>query len=541
VGGWAVTRSIVAARQAYVEEWTIRTNSAAEQARAEPTITAGSGRVVPSWVLLALVCLGQFMVVLDISIVNVALPSIQAELGFTASGLQWVVNAYTLTFAGFLLLGGRAADLFGRRRMFLAGLGMFTAASFVGGLAQSQSMLLVARALQGLGGAVLAPATLTILTTTFPEGPARARALGVWSAVAGAGASAGALLGGLLTELISWRWILFVNVPVGVLALIAAKGFLPESRADAAHRQLDVAGALTVTGGLVALVFAIVRTQSYAWTSSQTLIPLGVAVVLLGTFLLIETRIARSPLVPLRIFRSRSVAGGNAFMVLLFAAMFGAWYFQTLYMQRILGFSPLQAGLAFLPQTLLIAVGAQVTSRLVTRVGSRPLLLAGTLITAVGLAWLGRITPLSTFSSDLLGPFVLIGLGLGLLVTPVTVAATAGVPREDAGLASGLLNSGRSIGASIGLAVLATVAANRTTGLLERAGSTPSSVAAAITGGYARAIEIGVIILLVAGVVAALAIPPLRRSSVSRAEPLGEMDATPEPVPVANQEARRGD
>ncbi|HYT30009.1 MAG TPA: MFS transporter, partial [Actinomycetota bacterium] len=248
-------------------------------AEATPTsgrIAVGSGRAVPAWVVLALVCLGQFMVVLDISIVNVALPSIQSELHFSASGLQWVVNAYTLTFAGFLLLGGRAADLFGRRRMFLLGLGMFTVASLLGGLAQNQAMLLAARALQGLGGAVLAPATLTILTTSFSEGAARARALGVWSAVAAAGASAGALLGGILTDLISWRWILFVNVPIGVAAILAARAFLPESRAESAHRRLDVAGALTVTGGLVALVYGIVRTQTYAWTSRQTLVPLGV-------------------------------------------------------------------------------------------------------------------------------------------------------------------------------------------------------------------------------------------------------------------------
>ncbi len=514
----------------------IRTNPTAEQARTEPTIVAGSGRVVPSWVLLALVCLGQFMVVLDISIVNVALPSIQAELGFTASGLQWVVNAYTLTFAGFLLLGGRAADLFGRRRMFLAGLGMFTAASFVGGLAQSPAMLIGARALQGLGAAVLAPATLTILTTNFPEGPARARALGVWSAVAAAGASAGALLGGVLTELISWRWILFVNVPVGVLAVIAARTFLPESRMDSQHRSLDVAGALTVTGGLVALVYAIVRIQTHSWTSGQTLIPLGVGLTLLCGFLAIQTRVAKAPLMPLRIFRSRPLAAGNAYLMLLFAGMFGTWYFETLFMQRVLGYSPLQAGLAFLPQTILIAAGSQIASRLVSRIGSRPILLVGTALSATGVAWLSGITPGSAFLGDLLGPFVLVGLGMGLSVTPATVVATAGVPREDAGLASGLLNTSRFIGASIGLAVLATVAANRTTGLLERAGSTPSSVAAATTIGYARAIEIGVIILLVAWIVAALAIPPLRRSPVSQTEPLGEMDATPEPVPVADLE-----
>jgi EmrB/QacA subfamily drug resistance transporter len=468
---------------------------------------------MPAWLLLAIVCVGQFMVVLDISIVNVALPSIQADLGFSASGLQWVVNAYTLTFAGFLLLGGRAADLFGRRRMFLLGLGMFTLASLAGGLAQNQGMLVAARVLQGLGAAVLAPATLTILTTSFPEGPARARALGIWSAVAAAGASAGALIGGILTDLLDWRWILFVNVPIGIAALLVARALLPESRADSVRRRLDVAGAVTVTGGLVALVFAIVRTQTYPWTAPQILLPLGVALALLATFLWIQARLAPAPLVPLRIFRSRSVVGGNAFMALLFCAMFGAWYFETLYMQRVLGFSPLQAGLAFLPQTILIAVGSQVTSRLVTRFGSRSLLLIGTVFAATGLAWLSRITPTSGFVPDLLGPFLLLGLGLGLSVTPVTVAATAGVPREDAGLASGLLNTSRTVGASIGLAALATVAANRTAALLAGSASSPARVAEAVTDGYARSIGIGAVILLAAGAVAAFVVPPLRRSS----------------------------
>jgi len=395
--------------------------------------------------------------------------------------------------------------------MFLVSLAMFTAASFVGGLAQTQSMLIAARALQGLGGAVLAPATLTILTTTFAEGPARTRALGVWSAVAAAGASAGALLGGILTDLISWRWILFVNVPVGVAAVVAARAFLPESRTESQHRSMDVAGALTVTGGLVALVYAIVGTETHAWTSRQTLVPLGVGLALLGAFLAIQTRPNRSPLMPLRIFRSRPLAGGNAFLMLLFAAMFGAWYFETLFMQRVLGYSPLQAGLAFLPQTFLIAAGSQFASRLLTRIGSRPMLLAGTAATTTGVVWLSQITPGSTFLGDLLGPFVLVGLGMGLSVTPATVAATAGVPRGDAGLASGLLNTSRFIGASIGLAVLATVAANRTTGLLDGVASSPGRVAAALTEGYARALVVGAFILIAAALVVALAIPPLRR------------------------------
>jgi EmrB/QacA subfamily drug resistance transporter len=471
------------------------------------SIEIAPGRSVPEWLVLGLVCVGQFMVVLDISIVNVALPSIQKDLGFSTSGLQWVVNAYTLTFAGFLLLGGRAADVFGRRRIFVLGLGMFTIASLAGGMAQTQEMLIAARALQGLGAAVLAPATLTILTATFAEGQARARALGVWSAVASAGASAGALLGGILTDLLSWRWILFVNVPIGILALLAARRYLPESKVDTEHRHLDVAGALTVTGGLVALVFAIVRTQTYKWTSAETLVPLGIALALIGTFVLIQARLARAPLVPLRIFRSRSVTGGNVVMLLLFSAMFGTWYFETLYMQHVLGYSPLEAGLAFLPQTLLIAAGAQLTARFVTRLGPRPLILMGSVIAAAGLAWLSRITPDSAFLPALLGPFVLIGLGMGFSVTPVTVAGTTGVRREDSGLASGLLNTSRTVGASIGLAALATVAANRATGALGTLASSPARKAIALTDGYSLAIAVGAVILLVAAAVALTTLP----------------------------------
>ena len=489
---------------------TASTSAVAPSAGRSRTVDVSPGRSVPEWLLLGLVCIGQFMVVLDISIVNVALPSIQRDLRFSASELQWVVNAYTLTFAGFLLLGGRAADLFGRRRLFLVGLGVFTVASLIGGMAQNQTWLIAARALQGLGAAILAPATLTILTATFAEGSARARALGVWSAVASAGASAGALLGGILTDFLSWRWILFVNVPVGVVALIAARRYLPESRADMVHRHLDVAGAVTVTGGLVALVYAIVRTERYPWGSQQVLLPLALGVVLLAAFVMIEQRFSRAPLVPLRIFRSRSVAGGNTVMFLMFCAMFGSWYFETLYMQRVLGYSPLKAGLAFLPQTLLIAAGAQVTARLVTRVGPRLLILVGTLVGSSGLLWLTRITPNSSFVPDLLFPFILIGLGMGLTVTPVTVAGTAGVPHADAGLASGLLNTSRTVGASIGLAVLATLAARRTTDVL--GGKAPTSVhtAVALTDGYSLALWVAAAVLLAAAVVALTTLPSRR-------------------------------
>ncbi|HMK96200.1 MAG TPA: DHA2 family efflux MFS transporter permease subunit, partial [Acidimicrobiales bacterium] len=433
------------------------------------------------------------------------------------------------------------ADLFGRRRVFLFGLGLFTVASLVGGTAQDQGMLLGARALQGLGAAVLAPATLTILMTSFSEGSARARAFGVWSAVASAGASAGALLGGVLTDALSWRWILFVNVPIGLIALPLSRRFLPESKADAAHRHLDLLGALTVTGGLVALVYAIVSSQGHSWLSARVTVPLVIAVVLLAGFLVVQARVARVPLVPLRIFRSRSVAGGNIVMLLLFCAMFGSWYFETLYMQRVLDYSPLQAGLAFLPQTVLIAVGAQVTARLVTRTGPRRLILVGTVISAAGLAWLSGISPDSSYLRDLFGPFLLIGLGMGLFVTPVTVAGTTGVPRGDAGLASGLLNTSRTVGASIGLAALATVAANHTSSVLMQLAPGRARTAIAVTDGYSLAILAGSIILLVAGAVAMATLPSLVGPRQSTAETpagnsarevidLNERDEAPEPA-----------
>jgi EmrB/QacA subfamily drug resistance transporter len=340
-------------------------------AKADNAIEIAPGRTVPAWLVLGLVCIGQFMVVLDASIVNVALPSIQRDLHFSSSGLQWVVNAYTLTFAGFLLLGGRAADLYGRRRIFLVGLAVFTLSSLLGGLAQNETWLITARALQGLGAAILAPATLTILTASFAEGPARAKALGVWSAVSAAGASAGALFGGILTDFLSWRWILFVNVPIGIVGIVAASRYLPESRADMGHRHLDLAGAITVTAGLVAIVYGIVSTETNPWGSAHVLVPLIAGVALVAVFLFLQARVSKAPLVPLGIFRSRSVTSANAVMFLLFGSLFGSWYFETLFMQRVLGYSPLQAGLAFLPQTVLIAAGAQVTARLVPRFGAR--------------------------------------------------------------------------------------------------------------------------------------------------------------------------
>jgi EmrB/QacA subfamily drug resistance transporter len=435
------------------------------------------------------------MVVLDVSIVNVALPSIRHSLGLSTTGLAWVVNAYTLAFAGFLLFGGRTADLFGRRRMFLLGLGLFTAASVAGGLAENGATLLVARAVQGLGAAVLAPSSLTVLTTTFTEPAARARALGAWGATAASGGTLGALFGGILTDGLSWRWVLFVNVPIGVALMAVARLALVESRGQVRHlRQLDLPGTLTVTGGLVALVWAIVRTDTYRWGAWQTLAALGVAAALLGLFVAIESRSAH-PLVPLRIFRMRGLSLSNAVAVCLGAAMFGMFFFATLYLQQVLGYSALKTGLLFVPNGVAIILGARVATRNVGRFGAQPLMIVGTVFSMVGLAWLSRISGSGNIASHVIVPMATFGFGMGLTMVPMTIAGTAGVAPQEAGLASGLINTARIVGASVGLAALTTIAADHTAALTPR-GALPS--ASAISEGYGRGLLVGSGLMLAA-------------------------------------------
>ena len=479
-------------------------------------VPAPAPRHAPDWLVLALACVAQFMVVLDVSIVNVALPAMRVSLGFSQAGLQWVLNAYTLTFAGFLLLGGRAADLFGRRRMFLAGLALFTLSSLLGGFAQDQAMLITARAFQGLGGAVLSPATLTILTTTFTEPKARSRAMGMWSAVAGAGGAAGALLGGVLTQELSWRWILFINVPIGVAAMAVAVGFLQETRGAAGRQPLDLPGAILVTGGLTALVYGLVRSSAVGWGSWQTIVAFVVALALLGSFVTHETRVAKAPLVPLRLFVRRSIWTANLVMLLLAGSIFSMWFFVSLYLQDVLGYSPLRTGFAFLPQAIAIVVGAQLSSRLLFKTGPRALLLVGAASTAAGLLWLGQATAHSAYWSDLFVPSVLITLGLGLSFTPLAYLATAGVAPHEAGLASGLVNTSRQVGGAIALAALATVAVDRTDSVL-RAVATPvaahsrSLVASALTEGYTEAFVVASFVA-VGAFLAALLIPGVGRN-----------------------------
>ncbi|GGU91420.1 MFS transporter [Actinomadura cremea] len=408
-------------------------------------------------IVLALACAAQFMVVLDVSVVNVALPAVQDDLGFSDADLPWVAGAYTLAFAGFLLLGGRLADLVGAGRIFLAGLLLFCLPSLVGGLATTPGLLIAARAAQGIGAAVLAPATLTIITTTVPAGPRRTRALAVWTAVGLVGGAAGNLVGGLLTEALSWRWILLINVPVGLAAAVLARR-VPDGHRTRA-RRLDVPGAVVATAGLALLAFGVMRAESRGWTDAVTAGALGGAVVLLAALVLVETRVAADPLVPPRLLRSRAIGLGNVLMLLAGACFqVPMWYFLTLYMQDVLGFSALRTGLGFLPHTLLtLLVGLQVTPRLMRRADDRALVAAGAAVAAAGFLWQGLATGDGggTYAGDVLGPAVLVSVGGGLLNTPLTATVTAGVAGDDAGAASGLLNTAKQVGGAVGLAALA--------------------------------------------------------------------------------------
>lgn len=434
-----------------------------------------------AWAVLAAVCAGQFLVVLDVSVVNVALPSMRTALGLGENGQQWVVNAYALAFAGFLLLGGRAADLFGRKRTFLAGLGLFTAASLAGGLAQDPWMLVVARAVQGLGSAVLAPTTLSILTTSFPEGPERTRAIGTWTAVGAGGGAAGGLIGGLLTDYLSWRWVLLVNVPIGALVLLGAARYLAEG-CGGKPRRLDVPGAVLVTAGVATLAYGITATESHGWTSAHAVVPLLAGVALLGCFGWVETRTAE-PLVPLALFRVRSVSASNAVLLGAGGALFATWYFLSLYMQNVLHWSPVRAGVSFLPHTAAVIVGSTLAPRLMARFDPRLVGASGGALAVCGLVWQSTLTEHGTFLGTILGPGVLTMLGTGLLMTPIAAAATSGVAMGEQGVVSGLLNTSRQLGGALGLTILATTAADR----ISSRTAAGDSTGRALASGYALA------------------------------------------------------
>ncbi|MEV0371986.1 MFS transporter [Streptomyces sp. NPDC050636] len=450
----------------------------------------------PAWLVMLVVCAGQFLVVLDVSVVNVALPAVRSGLGLSELGLQWIVNAYVITFAGFMLLGGRAADLFGRKRIFVLGLALFTVASLGGGLAQEPWQLIAARTIQGVGAAVLSPATLTILTTSFPAGPARTRAIATWTAVGAGGGAVGGLVGGVLTQCLSWRWVLLINVPVGALVLAGAVLWLTESR-QGAGRRLDVPGALLVTGGLGLVAYGIVQTETHGWTSASALLPLGAGLVVVAAFIAVEAR-AKAPLMPLGLFRLRSVSSANAAMVLAGAAMFSMWYFLSLYMQNVLSYSPLQAGLSFIPHSLTIVLGSKIAPRLMKRLGAKTLAVAGAVISACGMVWQGAMGADGTYLGTLLGPGILMALGAGLTATPVASIATSGADPADQGLVSGLINTSRQMGGALGLSVLSTVATSRIGN-----GHGP----AALAGGYGLAFQVGSAVLLGSILLMVIALP----------------------------------
>jgi EmrB/QacA subfamily drug resistance transporter len=457
------------------------------------------GFVERKWLALALLCVVQFMVVLDIAIVNVALPSIQVDLGFSQENLQWVISAYALMFGGFLLLGGRAADLLGRRRVFIAGTILFTIASLLAGLAWSEGALMGARALQGLGAAVITPAALSILTTMFAEGKERNAALGAWGGVGAFGAVAGVLLGGILTDLLSWEWIFFVNVPVGLAALVLTPLLLAESR-DSRVRGFDLPGAVLVTSGLVALVYAITQASDYGWGSSETIGFFGASAALLAGFLVWEAR-AAEPLMPFAIFRLRTLTGANVAGLILGTAVFAMFLMLTLYMQQVLGYSPLKTGIAYLAVAGTAIVWSGVAAQLVNRVGVKPVLVAGMALLTTGLLYFTQVSVGGSYLSELLPGFLLIAIGLGFSFVPISIAALAGVQASEAGLASGLINLSQQIGGALGVAVLSTVAISQTDDAV--AGGT--ALPFALTDGFQAAFVVGAGIALV-GVLVALVV-----------------------------------
>jgi EmrB/QacA subfamily drug resistance transporter len=439
----------------------------------------------PTNFLLAVVCLAQFMVILDVAVVNVALPSMRNGLHFSTTGLQWVVNAYTITFAGFLMLGGRLADLLGRRRVFIAGTALFLLASLACALSDSRVMLIGARALQGFGGAIVSPATLAIITSSLPEGPDRNRGLAAWGAIGGLGASSGALLGGLLTQIFGWPAIFAINVPVGALVIALGLRVIPEDRRLVGPRHFDAAGAALMTAGLVSLTYGIVRTDALGWGSPIVLGALALAGLLIGAFLFVELRVAEAPLIPLSIFKLRQLRTANLIVVLMYAALFSMFFFITLYLQQVLGDDPIQAGLSFLPMTLAVFTGSTLAPRLVARFGVRGTVSAGMIAASAGLLLFTGIRPGADYFAMVLPGGVLAGIGMGLGLVGSTIAATQGVQRAQAGLASGLLNTSRLFGGALGLAVLSTIAASHTRAAI---GVTH---AAALTDGFVAAFEVG--------------------------------------------------
>jgi EmrB/QacA subfamily drug resistance transporter len=484
------------------------------EASARTSAPALEDHGVNRWIVLALVCVAQFMVVLDATITNVALRVIQNALTFSDADLQWIITAYTLMFGGFLLLGGRAADLFGRRTLFVAGLVLFTGASLVNGLAGSSGVLIGGRAVQGLGAALVSPAALAIVMTTFAEGRDRTKALGIWSAIAAGGGAVGLLLGGFLTEDLSWRWVFFINLPIGIAAVLLAFRILNNTKAAERPATADVAGAVTVTGGLLLLVYGIVKApktpppaaSGYGWVSWQTFAFIGVAILLLAAFVAIEKR-SKAPLIRLDLFRIRSLAGSNAAMLLAAGGLFSMFYFATLYLQKTLDYSPIQAGLAFLPVTGCIVIAAGIAQTAIPKLGVRVLSLIGMVLAAGGLFYLSRIPLHGHYWPDVLPGIIVMSLGMGFTFVPVTLIATTNIDAGDAGLASGIFNTSQQVGGAVGLAVLSTFFINTATHYVGAHGGRQASAVAqaqASVNGYSVAFAIGACFMLAAAVLIAL-------------------------------------
>jgi EmrB/QacA subfamily drug resistance transporter len=455
--------------------------------------------------ILIIVALAQFMVVLDISIVNVALPSISKALNFSPENLQWVVTAYTLAFGGFLLFGGRAADLFGRRRVFIGGVAAFTLASFVAGISQHDSTLIAGRAFQGLTAAFMSPAALSIIISTFKEGKERNRALSVWGGVAAGGAAAGLLFGGILTEYLNWRWNFFVNVPIGIALASFAFRLIPESKAELSHKHLDLSGAALATSGLMLLVYGLVKAPDYGWTDNRSIMYLGVSAVLLAAFIVNEMR-SKHPLVPLSIFKIRNLRGANMVQLPITASMFSMFFFLTLYVQNVLGFSPIKTGLAFFPVTIVIGIASGLVSTLVSRIGYKPPMVVAPLFLSAGLYLFSRMPVNGSYASDVLPGLILMALGLGFTFVTITIAATSGVPPDKSGLASGILNTSQQIGGALGLAILTGIFASETTQAL----MSGANVKAAQVAGFHQAFFVAACFALATSIIAALAIKHVR-------------------------------
>ena len=459
------------------------------------------------WRILAVVATAFFMTILDVSIVNVALPSIARALDFSQANLQWVITAYAISFGGFLLLGGRAADLLGRRRVFIVGVALFTVASFVCGVAQSEGMLIAARAIQGLGGAVISPAALSIVMTSFEEGPERNKALGVWGALGGSGAAVGVLAGGVLTQYLSWRWIFFVNVPVGALVLALTPRIVPESRREGAERRYDALGAVLVSGGLALLVYAISRAPIVGWATARTILLLVAAGVLLAAFLFNERRI-HDPLMPFHIFRVRTVAGANIVGFLLGGVLFANFFVLTLYVQDVLGYSAIKTGVTFVATAGTAVVAAGVAQALTTRFGPKPIIAMGLVLLTAAMVWYAHIPVHGSFASDLLPGYLLVGVGIAFAYVPVSIASLAGVVEREAGLASGLINTSQQIGGAIGTAIASTIFTSHFKSLRIQGKSFPE----ALTGGYAWAFW-GLAVIGVLALIAALTL--IRREEMA--------------------------